>query len=333
MLGADRPEVAMPDSVSTADMPERERFDFWRQSVSEIFVPLAASREDDGAFRAELRGERLGGLRLYQVDADSHIVRRTPRLIAGTQGEFFKLGLQRRGGSVLVQDGREAQLRPGDFAIYDTTRPYTFAFDAPHELLILIFPRPMLGLPADQVERLTATRFSGRAGLGALISSFLVRAVEVLDEVDVRDSARLATNVLDLLTTGLAGQLESRPADGDAARRALFTQTVAFIEQHLGEAWLSPAQIAAAQHISTRYLHKLFHAEGTTVSAWIRQRRLDACGHDLRDPLQAGRSVSAIAAHRGLPDAAHFSRLFRAAFGASPRDYRVAHQQAPAARG
>ncbi|GGN94657.1 AraC family transcriptional regulator [Actinoplanes lobatus] len=312
----------MIDVVRTGDLPEAERFDFWRQAVSEAFVPLDASRTGSGAFRGELRGAGLGPIRLYQVDADGHQVRRTSRLIAAEQGDYFKLGLQRHGGSVLAQDGRGAVLRPGDFTVYDTTRPYTFTFGDPGRLLVLIFPRTLLGLSADDVGRLTATRFSGRAGLGALISSFLIRAADVLDDVDVRDNHRLGANVVDLLTTALAGRLDLRPEDPDTVRRALFTRAVAHIDQHLGDAWLAPDQIAAALHISTRYLQKLFQAEGVTVSACVRQRRLEACRHDL---LLTARPVSAIASRWGLPDAAHFSRLFRATYGASPREYRRAH--------
>jgi len=315
----------MHEVVRTADLPAAERFDYWRHAVSEAFVPLDASRTGSGAFRGELRGASLGPLRLYQVDADSHRVRRTSRLISAEQGDYFKLGLQRAGGSAIVQDGRGALLRPGDFAVYDTTRPYTFTFDDPCRLLVLIFPRAMLGLSAAEVAQVTATRFSGASGLGALLSSFLGQAADLLDEVDLRDNHRLGTNILDLLTTALAARLDTRPADPDTVRRALFTRTLAYIDQHLGEPWLTPDRIAAAQHISTRYLHKLFQAEHTTVSAWIRQRRLEACSHDLRDPILAGRPVSAIGARWGLPDAAHFSRLFRAAYGASPRDYRSAH--------
>jgi AraC-like DNA-binding protein len=59
------------------------------------------------------------------------------------------------------------------------------------------------------------------------------------------------------------------------------------------------------------------------VSAWIRRRRLEACRHDL---VQTSRAVSAIGARWGLPDAAHFSRLFRAAYGSSPREYRALRQ-------
>lgn len=313
----------MIDVVRTADLPPGERFDYWRQAVSEAFVPLDASRTGEGAFRGELRGASLGALRLYQVDADSHQVRRTHRLISAEQGDYFKLGLQRAGGSVLAQDGRDAVLRPGDFAVYDTTRPYRFSFDDPCELLVLIFPRALLGLSAADVGKVTATRFAGGSGLGGLISSFLTGAADLLDEVDVRDGQRLGANVLDLLATALAGHLDTRPGDPRSVHRALFVRAVAFIDQHLGEAWLSPDQIAAAQHISTRYLHKLFRAEGTTVSAWIRHRRLEAC----RRELAAGtRPVSAVASRWGLPDAAHFSRLFRAAYGMSPREYRALSQ-------
>lgn len=317
--------TTMVESARTADVPAAQRFDFWRHVVSETFVPLEASRSEDGAFRGELRGTSLGALRVYEVDADSHVAHRTARLVGSSQDDYFKLGLQLQGHSLLVQDQREAPLRPGDFAIYDTTRPYTFAFHGPCRMLVLIFPRPLLLLPAAQVSRLTATPFCGRQGLGALIGSFLVQAATVLDQLDVRDGARLATNVLDLLATGLASRLETRPADADTASRALLVRSIAFIEANLSDAELAPTEIAAAQHISTRYLHKLFSAEGTTVSAWIRQRRLENCSHDLRDPALAARSVSAIAARWGLPDASHFSRLFRAAFGTSPTEYRVLH--------
>jgi AraC-like DNA-binding protein len=58
------------------------------------------------------------------------------------------------------------------------------------------------------------------------------------------------------------------------------------------------------------------------VAGWIRQRRLERCRTDLADPLLRTMPVSAIAARRGLPDPAHFSRLFRGAYGQPPADYR-----------
>lgn len=96
----------------------------------------------------------------------------------------------------------------------------------------------------------------------------------------------------------------------------------AFIEERLGDPSLSPAAIAAAHFISLRYLHRLFEGEQTTVADWIRRRRLERCRRDLLDPALRDRPVSAVAARWGLPSAAHFSRLFRAAHGVPPAEYR-----------
>src|SRR5262245_40160453 len=225
--------MAMTESVYTSAVPEGQRFDFWRHLVSETFVPLEATREGSGSFHGELRGMSLGAMRLYQVDADSHVARRTARLINSASPEYFKLGLQLHGHSVLAQDGREADLAPGDFTVYDTTRPYTLAFSDAGRLLVLIFPRQLLGMRVERLARLTATRFGGEGGLSSLISSFLMQTAAVLDNVDIRDNARLAANVLDLLATALTGCLDERPADVDRTHRALLLQTIAFIEEHL----------------------------------------------------------------------------------------------------
>jgi AraC-like DNA-binding protein len=186
----------------------------------------------------------------------------------------------------------------------------------------------MLGLPQQRPAGLTATRLPGEAGgTAALIGPFLVQAAGLLDEVDTSGlgvGMRLPGNV-DLLGTVLAERLDAAPEDPDTAHRALMLQITAFIEEHLGETDLAPAQIAAAYHISLRQLHKLFHASGTTVVGWIRQRRLEHCGHDLRDPSCASRSVAAVGARWGYPDPAHFSRLFKATYGVGPRDYRASH--------
>jgi AraC-like DNA-binding protein len=68
----------------------------------------------------------------------------------------------------------------------------------------------------------------------------------------------------------------------------------------------------------------LFEAEGTTVSAWIRERRLECCRIELIATDLADQSVSEIGTRWGFWDAAHFSRLFKSRFGVSPSAYRSA---------
>ena len=64
---------------------------------------------------------------------------------------------------------------------------------------------------------------------------------------------------------------------------------------------------------------------------FIRSARLDRCRRDLLDPAFADQPISAIASRWGLPSAPHFSRLFRQAYGCSPREFRRTSAAAPGA--
>jgi len=97
----------------------------------------------------------------------------------------------------------------------------------------------------------------------------------------------------------------------------------AYISEHLADADLGPAAVAAACAISTSYLHKLFSEAGTSVTEHIREQRLQGCWSDLRRPELALVGVGTIGARWGLPDSAHFSRLFRARFGLPPSAHRA----------
>ncbi len=97
-----------------------------------------------------------------------------------------------------------------------------------------------------------------------------------------------------------------------------------YIEANLGDPDLDPVRIARASFISTRYLHKLFEAEGTSVCTWIRTSRLERCRRDLLDPALVHQSIISIATRWGIPGPQHFSRLFRSAYGCSPSDVRRA---------
>jgi AraC-like DNA-binding protein len=314
----------MADIARTLDVPANQRFDFWKAALAETFVPLEVTRPGDSPnFRGRLTGLDLGAVRVREVKAEPHTARRTRRLVRTAPSGCYKLGLMRRGSAVLTQDGREAALGPGDFALYDADRPYTLGFSSRHRMLILVFSHDLLGMPADQVARLTATTMPGpRPGLAGLIPSFLAKVADVTGEVDSAATVRLSGNVLDLLATVLAERLDQPTAHIDSAHRALMLLITTFIEEHLSNQDLSPQFIAAAQHISVRQLHKLFHGTDFTVGGWIRQRRLEHCRHDLCDPHLADRPVAAIGARWGYPDPAHFSRLFKAAYGTGPRDYR-----------
>ncbi|GAA1124630.1 helix-turn-helix domain-containing protein [Citricoccus alkalitolerans] len=297
----------------------------WRRLISDSFVPLEAEQARPRRFSGLLAGRHLRELAMMQVTAGPHSVIRTPELIGRSGPGYYKLNLQVSGHGLLVQDGRETLLQPGDLAIYDTERPYSLSFDDDFSTLVLMFPRQLTGLSADDVRELTATTMGAGHRLGQAVAPFITQIGAMLPTLDGPIGHRLALNVVDLLATVLADELYSRPGAEGTQQARLLRRVHHFIESQLANPDLGPEMIAAAHYLSTRALHQLFARTDRTVARWIRERRLEQCRRDLQDPLHRDTPVGAIGARWGLADPAHFSRLFRAEFGQSPAQFRHAH--------
>ncbi|GAA2043616.1 helix-turn-helix domain-containing protein [Agromyces tropicus] len=302
-------------AVDTSELP----LDFAEFSalVSRAFVPLRVRSDHPDEFRGEIRAAEGDDVHLSVVTAAGHEIHRTPELVARSEHRCFKLGLQLSGTGLLIQDRREAVLRPGDLTIYDTDAPYTLVFEEAFSTLVLMVPHRMLELPTDAVRGMTAATIDGDHGLARVVARFLGELSGDLDQLRGPIGCRLARNAVDLVTTLYARELDVA-RDADRPHRAMLRRVQAWADARLGDPDLSPAAIASAHYISTRHLHAIFHEEGLTVSSWIRSRRLDRCRRELADPLAAGRPVARVAARWGFADAAHFSRAFRAEFGEPP---------------
>jgi AraC-like DNA-binding protein len=312
--------AAPAESVSTLIARNISEF---RAAVSESFVPLQVSSGGPDHFRGVIRGASVDEVHVTEVRATSHVVERTPELIARGDRSYFKVSLMLAGTGMLIQDDREAVLQAGDLAVYDTDRPYSLVFDQDFRTMVVMFPKHLISLPSDMIGQLTAVRISGQEGLGGMVVPYLTQLAGNLDQLAGTTGARLAHSALDLVTTVFTRELGLDGASADP-HRALVQRIRSFIDRNLASTDLGPASIASAHFISTRHLHGLFQEQGVTVSTWIRTRRLEQCRRDLLDPMLADRPVAAIAARWGFVDAAHFSRAFKSAFGVSPSEYRAA---------
>ncbi|GGU35192.1 helix-turn-helix domain-containing protein [Streptomyces violascens] len=310
--------------LRTQDHAAAERRAFWQDVVCDSFVPVhVRPLHDDDPFRGEITADRLGAVRFSEITADPSQVDRTPRLIARSDAEYLLVGLVQGGSAVVRQDGREAELRPGDLACYDTSRPYTLVCGEDFSMLEFMLPHRLAHLDSGRTGEVTATRFSASEGVGALVFPFLTRLAR--HSCDYADSAAvLAQTAGDLLATMLAERVRPPGDDQGAARRTTLLRARAYIDQNLADPGLSPERIARAHHVSLRHLQKLFAEEGTTVTGWIRARRLEGCRRELAGPYGADRTVGAIAARWGFPNLAHFSRAFKAVYGVGPREFRAA---------
>jgi AraC-like DNA-binding protein len=305
------------------DLPVASRADYWQHIVGDTVVPLELRIGAGLDVQDRLLVGDMGPVRVAELVASKPGgARRTARLIRRSDPDLCKIDVNVHGQGVIEQDGRQAHLTPGDFALVDLSRPATWTLSAVRAVAV-IFPRALLPLGPDELARLTAVRIPGNQGAGALISSLARQLTGHLDDVATAGT-RLGSAVLDLLTVALAARLDRRElVSPETRQRALLRHVQAHIEERLGDPDLSPGEIAAAHHVSVRYLYKVFETQQTSVAGWIRARRLERCRRDLLDPTLQVRPVSAIAARWGLTNAAHFSRAFRAAYGVPPVEYRA----------
>ncbi|MFE0459191.1 helix-turn-helix domain-containing protein [Kitasatospora sp. NPDC058965] len=318
-------------TVFRADrVPADERFDAWHQLVSGCLVPSVNRTPDPAGFAAELRVAELGRGILLTDHAYSPLrAQRTAALVRRSDPEELHLVLAREGRQRLEQGDRQVLAGPGEAVLYDTSQPSTYQGSAhqgqPLRELVLQVPRALLPADGAGLRPLAATALPVDAGPGALLSRLLDQVAARPSGYSAAECTRLGAVVLDLLALALERRLAADPAARpETHRAALLQQVKEYIRQHLADPRLSPADIAAGCHLSVRYLHRLFEQEESTVTAWIRDLRLQAAHRDLGAAAHQHLPIHRIAARWGFPHASAFTRAYRAAYGTSPSEARRA---------
>ncbi len=298
----------------TKDIPGKDRFAFWREVICEAFAALdPRPAAETTSFGGQVDLVRIGAINCATVRALPHHVVRGPLEIRRDPQESVFVNLQLTGSCATRQAGRDHILHPGDCALLDLTRPYEIDVRAGFSILCLRIPRPRLA-PTPFVGQIDGTRPEAR------IATALMRAAW-------SDAAAIGGNAAPLLEDALCNLLRAalgRPAS--LSTGAALHRIKGYICQHLADPNLSPATAARALGMSKRTLHAAFQGSGTSFSSHVRAERLAQCAADLRMSRGShGASIAEIGWRWGLSDPAHFSRVFAAAYGLSPRAYRIAH--------
>jgi AraC-like DNA-binding protein len=225
--------------------------------------------------------------------------------------------------AVTCAPGAQLWLRTGDCSV-GPSGPVATAGPAV-DLLVISIPDSAVGVHRRTLASVAGHVFATRQGTPGLVGRLLAGLADQLGHYAPSNPSRLAHHLVGMFTLMCA-------EDAGTAKPQLLERSEEYIESHLGDVDLTPDRIAEALHVSSRTLHRIFEAEGITIGAWIRNRRLEQCRMDLADAMLAEVPVSHIASRWGLWDASHFSRLFKACFGLSPRAYRLANAAPPAPR-
>jgi AraC-like DNA-binding protein len=315
--------------IDAAALPPDDRVEAVRDAIWRLVVRVEIEQPPAPLVDARCRLRSLGPVTQCSVQANASTIRRTTRLARDDLEPSLFLGLQVSGTSLVVQDGREAELRPGDLALYDTTRPYTLVNRSGIDHHYFRIPRTSLALPSRAIDGAVATTFSTDQPLVGVASAFFMR---LADQPELPTAAQAAIGVpaVELVRALLTTRTGARRLARESLASSLVGRVLTYTRLHLADPGLTPQQIAAAHHVSVRHLYAVLAGAEISLAGWIRTQRLEACRIELARPLQHQVPIAVVAARWGFMDPTHFSRAFRAEFGQSPREWR---RRSQAARG
>ncbi|HUA00653.1 MAG TPA: helix-turn-helix domain-containing protein [Candidatus Aquilonibacter sp.] len=322
-----------PDSlpitcVSTLDVKPSDRRDYWEARASAVFGALEIEMPPDERFDASFEYTTLADVIFSRLASGiPHRAVRTASLANHDERAFVKLALVTKGTTLLEQNGRTTPLRAGEWSVYDTSRPYTMTIPHRAEMLLLLIPRDKFPTRGFDLQELVARRFSRRRGVGKLMWSLIPATFDQIPEIRHGSSHDLAEIVAQMTRVALS-ELSDKPVSLDS-RGALRERVKLYISSHLGDPDLSITALANMTGCTKRYLHMVFQSEETSISDYILRLRLERAREDLLHPASSRRSITEIAFSWGFNNSNHFSRCFKQAFGASPRDLRMEFSEWP----
>jgi AraC family transcriptional activator of tynA and feaB len=316
-------EAAMHRTVfSTDDVPEAERFAYWREAVGERLFGFSAEldRDRDASFRANVVATIGASCTHFHFRKVGCNVFRRPRDLARLGFESnLRLYCESGPGVQFALGGREFVTKAGDVLITDPTVPTATRVRANYDCNIWLFPRTLFDphLPISKHPHGLVPLIG--QGLGGMVKAYLDALAGQLNTFDDREAASLADNFCRLLAVACGAAAGEHH---ESIRVARLEEAKRYIDLNLADPTLTPEKVAKALKVSVRGLHLLFEPSGATFGQYVLRRRLEECRAALVNPA-ADRSVTDIAFAWGFGSLTTFNRTFRQAFGMAPSETRL----------
>lgn len=297
------------------DFEAAERTEAWAGVLAETHLPWRSLPWPavEQASPAWVKRVRFGDAALVDCGCDPCRGARGRSEITSTDGEFVGVLINRGGREILAQDGRAAELTPGEVVVWDSRRAAEFTVLEPLRKRTLFLPREELEAMCPHLDRLTAVALARRSPAVPLLVAHLDVLSDVLPTLDRAATVAARNAALELLAAAL--RPDAKPGR-IALRAGLHALATEHIERRLGEFSLTPESVAKALSVSLRSLQLAFEEQDDSVAAFVRRRRLARAHADLLRDVDT--PVTEIAFRWGFADSGHFARVFKRAYGVTP---------------
>lgn len=315
----------------TDEVEPHDRFDYWREVRAKGLFGVTAELEPER--RADFFGEfslrQLDGAGLVELKASAYTVERSASDIAYAPGDaicvYQQLG---SGGWFGGMRAGDFSIANGSFATSHTDLPYRTVPLGAGGFHLRILKIPVSSIPGqDKRMRELVPRTFDDASLAPLLGACFADLGEVAsDDEGAAGSAPLAQASLVQALAHLAlierGILQPGSRRGQAAlRTARLSQARRLIACHLQDPHLAPTMVADKLGVSVRYLHMLFETAEKSFSQTVTDERLKQSRRLMREA--PDRLIADIATSCGFESLATYYRVFNAAYGMAPGDFRA----------
>ena len=303
---------------STDQYSPQHKIEAWYQMLCESHLPWSIDKTPNKTFNANMHLHSFNGYRLIKCICDPLSGFRDMQQFAQSDDAYLNILYLRSGREHLRIDYRDIHLQAGDIVLWDSTRKMSFTVSERLEKLTLMIPETSLTSVFPNAHEYSGIPISGKFGMGAMFANHLNALEHGMADIGVESVTALMKPTMEMLATMMETHTTVSPS---TMKYILLNRVKHFIISHLGEENLTPSTIAEAHNISPRYLHVLFEEVGTSVSTWIKLRRLERCKDEIFSASLSKRPLSDIAYKWGFNHPSHFSKVFKKEYGLSPRAF------------
>lgn len=284
----------------------------WETQIGHGFPMPAFSPATTADFRLKGRVTRVRDVAI--TDAHGASALRTADNPGGEEDQV-RMVIVRRGAWTLgtLPDSDEHTISAGQFLLRHAGRVSQFE-TAPHTTTKLLSLPSATLKPLIRNRIITGSADSAEVRLLAAHTNMVHATMADLGPAGVHAAHSTLIELAKAVAKGRFDDVEPRlaPALAQAAKD--------LANSRLADPELSPTMLARQLNVSVRTLQRAFAAAGESVTAYIRQRRLEEARLALTAP--AGRlSVTELAAHWHFADSSHFIRAFKKHYGQTPTEY------------
>ncbi|KPA87920.1 DNA-binding domain-containing protein, AraC-type [Pseudomonas asplenii] len=275
------------------------------------------------AFSGQIIAPALDPTRVgARIISNSPHIHRDHHDIRHDDNDCFFLVHQSSGSARIEHGAQQSLLQPGDLVLLDATRPCDIRFQGMAGQLSLILPRHTVQRLASGRRLLLNRTLRADSGPGRIAGALVTELFESSSDTPEATEAMMDA-LLHLIRPLVSEDIRQHPSCAPRTQAQLLNRAQQVINDDLANPELSPALIARAMGCSLRTLHRLFAHEGITLGRYIMERRLERCAESLAQHVDQ-QKISAVAFDWGFSDLSHFSRAFKARYGQSPKDFRMA---------